>query len=84
MTKQKYIKNKISGISIGLHSRYRAVEIAKQYAIYDTIDGRIIERIQNTGKDFLTEHMAVKRLYEINGLEHAVSDEIRILIDETP
>jgi hypothetical protein len=79
--KMEYVEDKTTGISLGLEYRYRYVVHNGRHVIFDTTDGRIYEVIEEQENDFFTQQKAMRRLYEINGLEQALSPEIRNAID---
>jgi hypothetical protein len=80
---KKHVKEKdrLKGISLGLEYSYRAIQIGKQFVIYQMSNGKIVERVPYSPINIINEDNAMKRLYEINNLEKAVDKETIRTID---
>lgn len=77
MLKQQYINDKFEGISLGLEFKYRLTQFKGRYVLYQMNDGLIVEKIEYEKNPAIYEDHALERLYQINGINRKVSEEIR-------
>ena len=82
MVEAEYVEgDRFAGVSLGIQYNYRYTRNKGQLVIYDIRNGEIVERIEDTGNDQLTEDTAMKRLYEINGIKNTITEEMKDLLD---
>jgi hypothetical protein len=79
----EYVPDRWAGGSLGLEYKFRLVEYKGYYVIFDYTTGRIVECIINQQYEHETKNYAYRRLFEVNGLEMKVDDEMKRALDET-
>ena len=81
----KIVKDRWSGISLGLENQFRLIEKGKRYFIFNYTTGEIIEYVKREKclNDLSYYEKAMERLYEINGIERKLSKEVKLEIDLT-
>ena len=80
------VSDRWAGISLGLEYKFRLLKVKEHgnYIIFDYTTGKIVEQVPMRDTKFDTERFAMKRLYEVNGLEGNLSREVLEAIDQTP
>ena len=76
-----YVEDVFSGCSVGLEYKFRCIKDGIDFAIYDMKSGQVVEIITGSDYPIIDENRALKRLYEINGLEQMPDEKTRDLLD---
>ena len=85
MKRKEFVKNRCSGISLGLEYKYRLTKYKKIFIIFDYLTGEITEYIKKEKglNDIFYDKRAMERLYEINNVKCELSEQMKQEIDLT-
>ena len=76
-----HIIDVFKGASVGLEYKFRCIKDGIDFAIYNMESGQVVEIITGSDYPIIDENRALKKLYEINGLEQVPDEKTRDLLD---
>lgn len=77
------VEDVTKGGSLGMEYIFRRIRDGKDFAIYNTETGKIVEIIDSSENPIYNDKESIKRLYEINGVKQELDDDMRDLLDTT-